>query len=72
LFFSGLINASKEERIYSFPEQLPPFWGLAEAYQRLHVLVYPNVGLFLLVIGWGTILIGLVFTKRFARQSNSK
>ena len=72
LFFSGLISASKEERIYSFPEQLPSFWGLAEAYQRLHVLVYPNVGLFLLVIGWGTILIGLVFTKRFARQSNSK
>jgi len=69
LFFSGLISASKEERIYSFSEQLPPFFGLIEAYQRLHVLIYPNLGLSLLIIGWGTIVIGLVFTKRFARQS---
>jgi len=72
LFFSGLISASKKEMTYSFPEQLPPFLGLVEAYERLHVLVYPNVGLFLLVIGWGTILIGLVFTKQFARQPSSK
>mgnify|MGYP001314327758 CR=1 FL=1 len=72
LFFSGLIGASKEGRIYSFPEQLPPFLGLTEAYQRLHVLVYPNVGLFLLVIGWGAILTGLVFAKRFAHRPNLK
>jgi len=69
LFFSGLISANNEERIYSFAESLPPFLGLAEVYQRLHVLAYPNVGLFLLVIGWVVIAIGLVFTKQFAFQA---
>ncbi len=53
LFFSGLISASKEERIYSFPEHLPPFLGLIEVYQRLHILAYPKVGLSLLIIGVG-------------------
>ena len=69
LFFSGLISVSKEERIYSFPEQLSPFYGLIEVYQRLHILAYPNVGFFLLIIGWGTIATGLIFTQRFACQS---
>ena len=69
LFFSGLISASKEERIYSFAEQLPPFFGLAEVYQRLHVLAYPNVGFFLLIIGWGVIVTGLIFAKKFAFQA---
>ena len=69
LFFSGLISASKEERIYSFPENLPPFLGLIEVFQRLHILAYPKVGFFLLIIGWGTISIGLIFTQRFACQS---
>ena len=69
LFFSGLISASKEERIYSFPEHLPPFLGLIEVYQRLHILAYPKVGFSLLIIGWATTAIGLVFTQRFACQS---
>ena len=69
LFFSGLISASKEERVYSFPEHFPSFFGLVEVYQRLHVLAYPKVGFFLLIIGWGIIVTGLIFTKRFAFQS---
>ena len=71
LFFSGLISASKEERIYSFPEHLPPFLGLIEVYQRLHILAYPKVGFSLLIIGWATTAIGLVFTQRFACQSTN-
>ena len=69
LFFSGLISASKEGRVYSFTEQLPPFFGLAEVYQRLNILAYPNVGFFLLIIGWIVIATGLIFAKRFAFQA---
>ena len=69
LFFSGIISASKSERTYLFPEQLPPFLGLMEAYQNLQIIAYPNVSLFCLILGWGIIYTGLVFTKKYFNES---
>ena len=69
LFFSGIVSASKSERTYLLPEQLPPFLGLVEAYQNLQIIAYPNVSLFFLIFGWGIISTGLVFTKKYFNES---
>jgi hypothetical protein len=69
LFFSGIVSASKSERTYLFPEQLPPFLGLVEAYQNLQIIAYPNVSLFCLILGWGIGSTGLVFTKKYFNES---
>lgn len=66
LFFSGVVGASENERIFSFPEQLPPFFGIIEAYQRLKIIVFPETGFLIFVCGWVLVLLGLVFARRFA------
>ncbi len=70
LFFSGIVRASESEKIYFLPEQLPSFFGLSLAYERLKILVYPDAGLLLLAIGWGIVLIGLALARRYAYQSS--
>jgi hypothetical protein len=70
LFFSGIVSTSESEKTYLFPEQLPSFFGLNLAYERLQILVYPDVGLLLLVVGWGIVLIGLSLARRYAYQSS--
>ena len=70
LFFSGIVRASESEKIYLFLEQLPSFFGLNLAYERLKILVYPDAGLLLLAIGWGIVLIGLALARRYAYQSS--
>ena len=69
LFFSGIVSASERERTYLFPEQLPPFLGLVEAYQNLQIIAYPNISLLCLILGWSITLTGLVFTKQYFNES---
>jgi hypothetical protein len=69
LFFSGIVSASESERTYLFPEQLPPFLGLVEAYQNLQIIAYPNISLLCLILGWSITLTGLVFTKQYFNES---
>ncbi len=70
LFFSGLISTSGNEKVYFFPEQLPSFLGLVEAHERLQFIVYPTLSIYFFIIGWGTILAGLAFTKQYANKSS--
>jgi hypothetical protein len=69
LFFSGIVSASESEITYLFPEQLPPFLGLVEAYQNLQIIAYPNISLLCLILGWSITLTGLVFTKQYFNES---
>ncbi|GJL77407.1 MAG: hypothetical protein NPINA01_03960 [Nitrospinaceae bacterium] len=69
LFFSGIAFAGENEKIIHFPESLPSFFGILEAFQRLKILVFPEAGSILWVSGWLFVIAGLVYARRFANHS---
>ena len=69
LYFSGIVGSSDNAKIYSFPEQLPPFFGVIEAYERLKIITFPEAGLPLYILGWVSVICGLVFVRRFANKA---
>ena len=61
LLFSGILFKNGNSKFYQAAESMPSLLGLPEAYNRLKIIAFPNLGISAFFLGTTLIAIGLTF-----------